>query len=163
LMGLGIRQIGQHIAKVLAKEFGSLEAIMSADRDRFQEVREIGPEISESLVSYFQESSNRRVIDHLRTLGFSIADTPSPQGRAPSPFSGKSFVFTGGLARLTRDEAKALVERLGATVSSAVSKKTDYVVAGTDPGSKLDQAQKLGVTVLNEEAFLDLTEQQNGL
>ena len=159
LMGLGIRQVGQHIAKVLAKEFGSLDAIMSADHDRFQAVREIGPEISESVVSYFQEHSNRRVIDQLRELGFLIVDTPSRQDRTALPFSGKSFVFTGGLARLTRDEAKALVERLGATVSSGVSKKTSYVVAGADPGSKLDQAQKLGVTVLNEEAFLDLMEQ----
>jgi DNA ligase (NAD+) len=159
LMGLGIRQVGQHIAKVLAKEFGSLDAIVSADRDRFQAIREIGPEITESVVSYFQEHSNRRVIDQLRELGFSIVDTPSPQDRTALPFSGKSFVFTGGLARLTRDEAKALVERLGATVSSGVSKKTSYVVAGVDPGSKLDQAQKLGVTVLNEEAFLDLMEQ----
>ncbi|BFU89568.1 MAG: DNA ligase [Nitrospira sp.] len=160
LMGLGIRQVGQHIAKVLAKEFGSLDAIMMADRDRFQEIREIGPEISESLVSYFQESSNRRVIDQLLTLGFSIVDIPSPQRRRALPFSGKSFVFTGGLSRLTRDEAKALVERLGSTVSSTVSKKTDYVVAGTDPGSKLEQAQELGVTVLDEKAFLDLLEQQ---
>ncbi len=159
LMGLGIRQVGQHIAKVLAKEFGSLDAIMSADCTRFQEVREIGPEISESLASYFQESSNRRVIDELRTLGVSILDTPSTQSPVALPFAGKSFVFTGGLMRLTRDEAKALVERLGATVSSSVSKKTSYVVAGTDPGSKLDQAKKLAVAVLNEEAFLDLMEQ----
>ena len=159
LMGLGIRQVGQHIAKVLAREFGSLDAIMSADRDRFQEVHEIGPEISESLVSYFQESSNRRVIDQLRTVGFSIVEAPSPESRIALPFSGKSFVFTGGLMRLTRDEAKALVERLGATVSSSVSKKTSYLVAGTDPGSKLGQAQKLGVAVLNEEAFLGLIEQ----
>ncbi|MDF0673912.1 MAG: NAD-dependent DNA ligase LigA [Nitrospira sp.] len=160
LMGLGIRQVGRHVAKVLAKEFGSLDAIMSADRDRFQETREIGPEISESLVSYFQESSNRRVIDQLHTLGLSIVDTPSPQNRAALFLSGKSFVFTGGLMRLTRDEAKALVERLGATVSSSVSKKTSYVVAGTDPGSKLDLAEELGVTVLDEKAFLDLIEQQ---
>lgn len=160
LIGLGIRQVGQHIAKVLAKEFGSLGAIMSADCARFQKVREIGPEISESLVSYFQESSNRRVIDELRTLGISIIDTPSTQSPVALPFSGKSFVFTGGLVRLTRDEAKALVERLGATVSSSVSKKTSYVVAGTDPGSKLDQAKKLEVTVLNEEAFLALIGQR---
>ncbi|MEK9141005.1 MAG: NAD-dependent DNA ligase LigA [Nitrospirota bacterium] len=162
LMGLGIRQVGQHIAKVLAKEFGSLDAIMSADRDCFQTIREIGPEISESVASYFQEHSNRRVIDGLRTFGVSIVDTPSAQSQAVLPFSGKSFVFTGGLVTLTRDEAKALVERLGATVSSSVSKKTGYVVAGIDPGSKLDQAQKLGVSVLNEEAFLDLIKQQNG-
>ena len=159
LMGLGIRQVGQHIAKVLAKELSSLDAIMSADCDRFQEVREIGPEISESLVSYFQESSNRRVIDELRTLGVSIIDIPSAQSPVALPFAGKSFVFTGGLVRLTRDEAKALVERLGASVSSSVSKKTSYVVAGTDPGSKLDQAKKLEVIVLNEEKFLDLMEQ----
>jgi DNA ligase (NAD+) len=159
LMGLGIRQVGRHIANVLAKEFGSLDAIMSADRERFQKVREIGPEIAESLVSYFQESSNRQVIDQLLKLGFSIVGT-SPQSGAALPFLGKSFVFTGGLAKLTRDEAKALVERLGATVSSSVSKKTGYVIAGTDPGSKLDQAQKLGVTVLDEKAFLDLIEQQ---
>ena len=144
----------------LAKEFGSLDAIMSADRDRFQKVREIGPEISESLVSYFQESSNRRVIDQLLKLGLSIIGTPSPQSEAALPFSRKSFVFTGGLERLTRDEAKTLVERLGATVLSGVSKKTDYVVAGTDPGSKLDQAQKLGVRVLDEKAFLDLMKQE---
>jgi DNA ligase (NAD+) len=162
LMGLGIRQVGQHIAKVLAKEFGSLDAIMSADQNRFQEVREIGPEISASLVSYFQESSNRRVIDELRTLGVSIVDTPLAQNQVALPFSGKSFVFTGGLVTLTRDEAKALVERLGATVSSAVSRKTSYVVAGADTGSKLDQAQELRVTVLNERAFLDLIEQQKG-
>jgi DNA ligase (NAD+) len=156
LMGLGIRQVGQHIAKVLAKEFGSLDAIMSADRDRFQRIREIGPEISESLVSYFQESSNRRVIEQLRKLGLSIVSAPPPHHQAALPFSGKSFVFTGGLARLTREEAKALVERLGATVSSTISRKTTYVVAGTDPGSKLVQAQELGVTVLHENDFLEL-------
>lgn len=160
LMGLGIRQVGQHIAKVLAKEFGSLDAIMSADRDRLQEIREIGPEISASLVSYFQESSNRRVIDQLHKLGFTIVGTPSHQKPRTLPFSGKNFVFTGGLMSLTRDDAKAFAERLGATVSSSVSQKTDYVVAGTDPGSKLDQARKLGVTILDEKAFLDLVEQQ---
>lgn len=162
LMGLGIRQVGQHVAKVLAQEFGSLEAIMSADRDRFQAVKEIGPEISANLVSYFQEPSNRRVIDQLRELGVSISNTPSPQNRAESPFSGKSFVFTGGLASVTRDEAKMLVERLGAMVSSSVSKKTSYVVVGSDPGSKLDQARKLGVTVLDEKAFLDLIKREEG-
>lgn len=160
LMGLGIRQVGQHIAKVLAKEFGSLDAIMSADRARFQGIREIGPEISESLVSYFQEISNRRVIDQLLKLGFSIVGTPSLQKGAALPFARKSFVFTGGLERLTRDEAEALVERLGATVSSSVGRKTSYVVAGADPGSKLTQAQKLGVTILDEKAFLDLIEKQ---
>ena len=156
LMGLGIRQVGQHIAKVLAREFGSLNAIMGADRDRFQTIREIGPEISESVVSYFQEQSNRRVIAQLQQLGVSIMEACSPQSPAPLPFSGKSFVFTGGLSSFSRDEAKTLVERLGAMVSSSVSKKTTYVVAGSEAGSKLEQARKLGVRILDEEGFKNL-------
>ncbi len=156
LMGLGIRQVGQYIAKVLAREFGSLDAIMSADQDRFLKIREIGPEISASLVSYFQEGSNRRVIDHLRQLGLSISETAGRHEGTAAPFSGKSFVFTGGLTQFSRDEAKALVERLGAVTSSSVSKKTSYVVAGEDPGSKLEQAQKFGVPILDEEAFMSL-------
>lgn len=153
LMGLGIRQVGQHIAKVLAREFGSLEAIMSADQDRLQRIREIGPEISASLFSYFQENSNRRVIDQLQKLGLSIQSRPTPSSPTDLPFSGRSFVFTGSLTRMTRNEAGSLVERLGGTVSSSVSRKTTYVVAGTEPGSKLNQALKLGVQVLNEEEF----------
>jgi len=156
LMGLGIRQVGQHIAKVLAREFGSLDAIMSADQDRLQAVHEIGPEISASLVAYFQEGANQRVIDQLRMLGLSILDTPISRSAAALPFSGQSFVFTGGLARWTREEAGALVEERGGTVSSSVSRKTTYVVGGIDPGSKLDQARKLGVKILNEEGFGDL-------
>jgi DNA ligase (NAD+) len=156
LLGLGIRQVGQHIAAVLAREFGSLEAIMAADRERFQAIKEIGPEISSSLVSYFQEQSNRLVIDRLKKSGLSIESTPVVQAGAALPFSGKSFVFTGGLSTLSRNEAKTLVERLGATVSSAVSQKTSYVVAGADPGSKLDHARQLGVPILSEDEFLAL-------
>ncbi|MBI3357263.1 MAG: NAD-dependent DNA ligase LigA [Nitrospirae bacterium] len=163
LMGLGIRQVGQHIAKVLAREFGSLDAIMSADRDRLQTIMEIGPEISASLVSYFQENSNRRVIHRLQELGLAIEEIPVAQSEASLPFSGKSFVFTGGLAGLGRDEAKTLVERLGATVSSSVSKRTGYVVAGADPGSKLDQARNLGVAILSEDEFLELLKKQRGI
>lgn len=156
LMGLGIRHVGQHIAKVLAREFGSLAAIMAADRERFQAVKEIGPEISASLVSYFQEPSNRRVIERLLERGLSFQPVEGAVSGRTLPLAGKVFVFTGGLSRLTREDAKALVERLGATVSSGVSKKTTYVVAGADPGSKLDRARELGVEVLTEEAFLDL-------
>ncbi len=156
LMGLGIRQIGQHIAKVLAREFGSLDAIMAADQDRFQTIREVGPEISESLVSYFQEQSNRRVIAQLQQLDLSIFEPRLPQNHTSLPFSGKSFVFTGGLSSFSRDEARALVERLGAMVASSVSKKTTYVVAGSDAGSKLEQAHKLGVQILDEEGFKNL-------
>ncbi|MDR4468738.1 MAG: NAD-dependent DNA ligase LigA [Nitrospira sp.] len=153
LMGLGIRQVGQHIAKVLAQEFGTLEAIMSADQDRLQQIREIGPEISASLCSYFQERSNRQVIDQLQKLGLSIQSRPPLSISTDLPFSGRSFAFTGGLIRMTRNEATSLVERLGGTVSSSVSRKTTYVVVGDEPGSKRDQAMKLGVQVLNEEEF----------
>jgi DNA ligase (NAD+) len=152
--------VGQHVAKVLAREFGSLEAIMAADQDRFQAIKEIGPEISASLVSYFQEDSNRRVIRRLRELGLSLVERSAAQVGALLPFTGKSFVFTGELEALRRDQAKAVVEQLGATVSSGVSRKTTYLVAGADPGSKLDHARKLGVTILGEQEFLELMKSQ---
>jgi DNA ligase (NAD+) len=160
LVGLGIRHVGQHIAKVLAREFGSLAAILAADRERFQAVKEIGPEISASLVSYFQEPSNRRVIERLLERGLSIQPVEGGISVPTLPLAGKVFVFTGGLSRLAREDAKALVERLGATVSSSVSKKTSYVVAGAEPGTKLDRARELGVEILTEGEFLDLVQRQ---
>lgn len=158
LMGLGIRQVGQHIAKVLAREFGSLDAIMNADEARLQAVKEIGPEISASLVSYFREDSNRRVIDHLRSLGLVIEERQTIAPTVPLPLAGKTFVFTGGLDRFTRDDAKQLVEKQGGSVTSSVSKQTSFVVAGRDPGSKLEQARKLAVPVLTEQEFADLVQ-----
>ncbi len=158
LMGLGIRQVGQHIAKVLAREFGSLEAVMEADGEGLQRVREIGPEIAASLESYFAEPHNRDVIRQLLRLGLQIAPAHISSEEADS-LRGKTFVFTGGLKRLTREQAKELVERRGAQVTSSVSKKTSYVVAGEDPGSKLEQARKLGVQVLTEEELEALLEQ----
>lgn len=160
LMGLGIRHVGQHIAKVLAREFGMLAEIMSADDMRFQQVSEIGPEISASLVSYFSEPQNRAVIQDLLNCGFQIAEGKKEQ-RPDASLAGKTFVFTGGLDAFTRDEAKRLVEERGAQVSSSVSKKTSYVVAGQEPGSKLDQARKLGITVLTEQDFDDLIQKGN--
>ncbi|MGA6829173.1 NAD-dependent DNA ligase LigA [Nitrospira sp. NS4] len=156
LMGLGIRQVGQHIAKVLAREFGSLDAIMNADEARLRSVKEIGPEISASLVSYFREESNRRVIDQLRSLGMVIEERQTSAPAAFLPLAGKTFVFTGGLDRYSRDDAKRLVEQQGGTVTSSVSKHTSFVVAGRDPGSKLDQAHKLTIRVLTEQEFTEL-------
>jgi DNA ligase (NAD+) len=156
LMGLGIRQIGQHIAKVLAREFGSLDEIMSADRERFQQIREIGPEISESLVAYWSEPHNREVIAQLQKSGVQVAPGMATGDRKTSPLAGKSFVFTGGLDHFTRDSAQQAVEGAGARVSSSVSKKTSYLVVGRDPGSKLDQARTLGVTILTEQEFASL-------
>jgi DNA ligase (NAD+) len=156
LMGLGIRQVGQHIAKILAREFGSLEEIMSADRERFQQIREIGPEISESLAVYWSELHNREVIAQLQESGVQIGPGMAKGHRKESPLSGKTFVFTGGLDHFTRNDAQQEVEALGARVSSSVSKKTSYLVAGRDPGSKLDQARTFSVTVLTEEEFAEL-------
>lgn len=164
LMGLGIRQVGQHIAKVLAREFGSLDEIMSADRERFQQIREIGPEISESLVLYWSEPHNREVIAQLQESGVQIAPGMATGDRRKSPLAGKTFVFTGGLDHFTRDGAQQAVEAAGARVSSSVSKKTSYLVVGQDPGSKLDQARTLGVTILTEKEFAALIgEDEKGL
>ena len=160
LLGLGIRQVGRHIATVLSREFGSLDAVMSADQERFLAIKEIGPEISSSLVSFFQESSNRQVIDRLIQSGLTITQTNTSPQDTPLPLSGKSVVFTGGLTGLSRNEARALVEQLGGTVSSSVSKQTAYVVAGADPGSKLEQARRLGVHILDEQEFLTLIKSQ---
>ena len=156
LMGLGIRQVGQHIAKVLAREFGSLDEIMSADRERLQQIREIGPEISESLEVYWSEPHNREIIVQLQELGVQVARGMGSADRRKSPLMGKTFVFTGGLDHFTRDGAQQAVETVGGRVSSSVSKKTSYVVAGRDPGSKLDQARTLGVTILTEQEFSSL-------
>jgi DNA ligase (NAD+) len=156
LMGLGIRQVGQHIAKVLAREFGSLDEIMSAGRERLQQIREIGPEISESLAAYWSEPRNREIIVELQELGVQVASGMGSADRVKSPLAGKTFVFTGGLDRFTRDSAQQAVEIVGGRVSSSVSKKTSYVVVGRDPGSKLDQARTLGVTVLTEQEFASL-------
>ncbi|MEY4705596.1 MAG: ligase [Nitrospirota bacterium] len=158
LLGLGIRQVGQHIAKVLAREFGSLDEIMTADRERLQQIREIGTEISDSLAAYCSEPHNREVIAQLQELGVQVGPGMATGGRKESPLAGKTFVFTGGLDRFTRDDAQRAVEAVGGRVSSSVSKKTSYVVAGRDPGSKLDQARTLGVTILTEQEFASLVE-----
>jgi len=156
LMGLGIRQVGQHIAKVLAREFESLEEIMSADRERFQQIREIGPEISESLAVYWSEPHNREVIAQLQESGVQIAPGMARSDRRKSPLAGKTFVFTGGLDHFTRNGAQEAVEAVGARVSTSVSKKTSYLVVGRDPGSKLDQARTLAVKILTEQEFVAL-------
>jgi DNA ligase (NAD+) len=154
LIGLGIRQVGEHTARVLARRFGSLDAIMAADQDVFLQVHEIGPEIAASLESFFREEHNRRVIGRMQELGVRIV--PARDSATPRPLEGKTFVFTGGLSRFGRDEAKDRVEELGGRATSSVSKKTDFVVAGTDAGSKLEDAKRLGVRVLTEEQFAEL-------
>jgi DNA ligase (NAD+) len=160
LYGLGIRQVGEHTAKVLSRRFGSLDAVMAADHAAFENVHEIGPETASSLESFFQEAHNRAIIDRLRRLGLTIT-MAAGHGHAGQSRSlqGKVFVFTGGLTEITRENAKRRVEELGARVTSRVSKHTDYVVVGVEPGSKLDDAKRLGVATLAEPDFLALLEQ----
>jgi len=148
---------------VLAREFHTLPAIMAAKQERLQKVREIGPEISASLFSFFQEEHNRLVIERLLAQGVTITSTSQARTEGTAPLEGKTFVFTGGLDQLTRDEAAKLVEERGGTISSTVSRKTSYVVAGREPGSKLDQAKKLGVAILSEEDFATLLGQAGRL
>ena len=155
LMGLGIRQVGQHIARVLAGHFKTLDAIMATDRATFESVHEIGPEIAASLESYFKEDHNRKVIHQLLDLGLTIEAVPEG-AKSAQQLAGKTFVFTGGLERFSRDEAKHRVEQLGGRAAASVSKQTDYVVAGPEAGSKLDQAKKLGVKILTEAEFAEL-------
>jgi DNA ligase (NAD+) len=142
---------------VLAERFRTLDAVMATGRDAFERVHEIGPEIAASLESFFNEARNRQVVERLRTLGLSVEDVPQVS-QDSRPFAGKTFVFTGGLERFGRDEAKRHVEQLGGRAASSVSKQTDYVVAGADAGSKLNQAKKLGVKILTEAEFAALLE-----
>jgi DNA ligase (NAD+) len=158
LLGLGIRHVGAHLARVLATHFKTLDALMAADQATLEGIREVGPQTAASLVSFFTEERNRQVIRRLRDLGMEI-ETVKDDARTERPLAGKSFVFTGALARYSRDEAARRVEQLGGRVLSSVSQHTDYVVAGADPGSKLNKARELGVTILTEAEFLRLLEE----
>ncbi|WP_374666959.1 NAD-dependent DNA ligase LigA [Ramlibacter sp.] len=155
LYGLGIRHVGESTARDLALHFGSLDAIMAADPDRLLEVPDVGPIVAESVHTFFQQPHNREVIEQLRACGVHW-DESEPASGAPRPLAGKTIVLTGTLPTLSRDEAKDLLEAAGAKVSGSVSRKTHYVVAGTEAGSKLDKARELGVPVLDEEGLRQL-------
>ena len=156
LIGLGIRHVGTHIAKVLAQHYGALENIQRASKDELQAIYEIGPEIAASVESFFQEDRNLQVIQRMQDLGVDVEEIDVIVESSQKPFASKSFVLTGTMEGLTRDEAKEKIEALGGRVMSSVSKKTDYVVAGSDPGSKLEKAQSLNVPVLSESGFMAL-------
>jgi DNA ligase (NAD+) len=156
LFGLGIHHVGSHVAKVLAKHYGGLEQVMTATEDELLHVHEIGPETAHSVVTFFAEPRNMAVLNQMKKLGVTVEEVSLDESARDKRFAGKIFVLTGGLDGFTRQEAKQRIERLGGRVTSSVSKKTDYVVAGTDPGSKIDEAKKLGVEILNEEEFKKL-------
>ena len=157
IFALGIRNVGEATAGDMARHFGSLDELMAADAARLQQVRDVGPVVAQSMVDFFGEAHNREVIEQLRSLGV-VWHEHQPQMDKILPFGGKTFVLTGTLATLSRQQAKEMLEALGARVSGSVSKKTDYVVAGLESGSKLERAKELHVTVLNEEEFLLLIE-----
>ncbi len=155
LYGLGIRQIGEATAKELAKHFGSLDAVMDATEEQLLEVSDVGPIVAHSLRTFFQQPHNREVMEQLRAVGITWPEG-APAERAPQVLAGKTFVLTGTFPTLSRDEAKDMLEAAGGRVSGSVSKKTSYVVAGADAGSKLDKAKELGVVVIDEAQMLAL-------
>jgi DNA ligase (NAD+) len=155
IFALGIRNVGETTAKDLARHFGALDALLNADAERLQRVPDVGPVVAESIVDFFAEKHNLDVIEQLRGLGVHWDESEAPQDRV-LPLAGKTFVLTGTLATLTREQAKELLEARGAKVSGSVSKKTDYVVAGMDSGSKLVKAREFGVAVLNDDEFMQL-------
>ena len=155
LYGLGIRQIGEATAKDLAKHFGNLDAIMNATQAQLLEVRDVGPIVAHSLHTFFAQPHNREVVEQLRAVGI-IWEEGAPAERAAQPLLGQTFVLTGSFPTLSRDQAKDLLEAAGAKVSGSVSKKTSYVVAGEEAGSKLDKAKELGVAVIDEAQMLAL-------
>ena len=151
---MGIRNVGEHVAGLLAMHYGSLDAIASAPSDELISIRAIGPEVAASVTGFFSNERNRKTVDDLLAQG--VAPRPPERMAADLPLAGKAFVFTGALEGITRNEAKIRVQALGGRVSSSVSAKTDYVVAGIDPGSKYEKAVRLGVTVLSIDEFLEL-------
>ncbi|MEW5893496.1 MAG: NAD-dependent DNA ligase LigA [Pseudomonadota bacterium] len=154
IFALGIRNVGEQTAKDLARHFGTLDALMQADAETLMQVPDVGPVVAQSILAFFAEPHNRAVIERLRAAQAWQDGVAQPA--AAGHLTGKTFVLTGTLPHLTRDEAKAKIEAAGGKVAGSVSKKTDYVVAGADPGSKYTKAQELGITILDEAQLLEL-------
>ena len=155
IFSLGIRNVGESTARDLAKHFGQLDCLLAADSETLQLVADVGPVVAASLAAFFGESHNRQIIERLRTAGVNWPEGVSVEA-GPKLLAGKTLVLTGTLPTLKRDEAKAMIEAAGGKVSGSVSKKTDFVVAGEEAGSKLEKALELGVPVLDEIEFLKL-------
>jgi len=156
IYALGIRHVGRHLAEVLAEQFDSVEELARADMEALQQIKEVGPQVAQSIVNFFQNQKNLELIRRLAQKGI------RPQKPKPSVqniFQGKRFVFTGSLTSFTRSQAQALVESLGGRATSTVSRQTDFVVAGENPGSKLEEAKKHGVRIISEAEFVKMIKQ----
>ena len=153
LYSLGIPQVGETTAQQLAQSFGSLKALMRADEEGLQQIPDVGPIVAHSIHTFFAQKHNQEIIDKLQKRGVHWLERKPAASASDGPLSGKTFVLTGTLSSMTRDEAKLRLQALGAKVSGSVSRKTDYVVVGADPGSKADKAESLGIEMLDEERF----------
>jgi DNA ligase (NAD+) len=153
IYALGIRHVGEHTAKLLAGAFGSILNLEKASEAELLSIREIGPQVAQSILTFFHNPENILVIERMFEAG--VMPTMEEK-RVGGKFTGKTFVLTGTLTRFTRDEAKRLVENEGGHAAGSVSKKTDFVVAGAEAGSKLEKARELGVRVISEEEFLEM-------
>jgi DNA ligase (NAD+) len=162
LYALGIRHVGETTAKDLARHFGRLDPILDAPVEQLLEVNDVGPVVAQSIHTFFQQPHNREVVEQLRAAGVHWPEhVGSVTSRAPQPLAGKTFVLTGTLPTWSRDDAKTLIESAGGKVSGSVSKKTDYVVAGEEAGSKLDKARELNISVLDEAGLRKLLPDPN--
>jgi DNA ligase (NAD+) len=155
--GLGIRHVGETVARTLVRAFPKLDDLAAADEEKLRSVPGIGPVVAQSVAIFFRNPATGVVLEKLRKAGVRLEDPVEPAG--PQPLAGKTFVLTGGFETWGREELKQLLERLGAKVASSVSKKTDYVVAGSDAGSKLDKAKELSRPILDEEGLKKLLEE----
>jgi DNA ligase (NAD+) len=153
LFALGIRHVGRTTANDLADAFGGMERLMSASKEELSKVEGVGDVVAGAIRDFCENPSNRKLVDRLREAGLSMRSAPRSKG----PLAGKLFLFTGELDSMARSEAEETVQKLGGKISSSVTKSTDFVVVGRDPGSKLEKARKMGKTVLDEDAFLRLT------
>ena len=157
LFGLGIRHVGESTAKALARHFGQIDALMEATEEQLLAINDVGPTVAHSIRTFFDQAHNREVVDQLRACGIHWPALEAASD-APKPLAGLTFVITGTLPTLGRDAAKDLIEAAGAKVSGSVSKKTNYVLAGTEAGSKLDKARELGVAVIDEPTLRQMLE-----
>jgi DNA ligase (NAD+) len=154
LFALGIRHVGEHTAKLLAKRFSSLDELAKADREQLKQIHEVGDKVADAVVDFFADPANLLLLDKLQQLG--VRPTPEATVQQGGALAGLTLVITGTLTRLGRSEAELLVERCGGRAAGSVSKKTDYLVAGSNAGSKLERARALGIKVIDEEQFLQM-------